>query len=157
MVVFKKTWGNNISFKEETEKIVLLQVKGLIQIIGKFMTEKYLCTFLSSNPNIHLRGTPSMLYTNYCVALPTLKRSKLKFILLWTKVNWHVLQIAKVYFRYAIWFVLKKLLRGFFTVVVHTITKSQSLNKQDIQKTCVLEFPILSTLKNYFHVYLWFL
>ena len=41
MVVFKKTWRNNISFKKETEKIVLLQVKGLIQIIVKFRTEKY--------------------------------------------------------------------------------------------------------------------
>ena len=51
---------------------------------------------------------------------------------------------------------LKKLLRGtcFFTVVVHAFTKSQSLNKQDIQKNCVPEFPILSTLKNYLHVYL---
>ena len=27
-------------FKKETEKIVLLQMKGLIQIIGKFKTEK---------------------------------------------------------------------------------------------------------------------
>ena len=46
MVVFKKTWRNNISLKKETEKIVFLQVKGLIQIIVKFRTEKYLCTFL---------------------------------------------------------------------------------------------------------------
>ena len=44
---------------------------------------------------------------------------------------------------------LKKLLRGtcFFTVVVHAFTKSQSLNKQDIQKNCVPEFPILSNQK----------
>ena len=51
MVVFKKTWRNKILFKKETEKIVLLQMKGLIQIIVKFRTEKYLCTFLSSNTN----------------------------------------------------------------------------------------------------------
>ena len=53
-VVFKKTWRNNISFKKETEKIVLLQV---IQIIVRFRTEKYLSTFLSPNTNILLRGT----------------------------------------------------------------------------------------------------
>ena len=48
---------------------------------------------------------------------------------------------------------LKKLLRGtcFFTVMVHAFTKSQSLNKQDIQNNCVPEFPILSTLKNCLH------
>ena len=53
MVVFKKTWRNNISFKKEIEKIVSLQVKGLIQIIVKFKNEKYLCMFLSSNTNEH--------------------------------------------------------------------------------------------------------
>ena len=31
-----------MSFKRETEKIVLLQVKGLIHIIVKFRAEKYL-------------------------------------------------------------------------------------------------------------------
>ena len=55
-VVLKKTWRNNISFKKETEKIVLLQMKDLIQIIVKFRAVKYLCTFLSSNTNILLEG-----------------------------------------------------------------------------------------------------
>ena len=59
MIVLKKTWRNSNSFKKETEKIVLLQVKDLIQIILKFRTEKYLCTFLSSN---------TILCTKYCVA-----------------------------------------------------------------------------------------
>ena len=51
MAVFKRKWRNNISFKKETEKIVLFQMKGsnLIQIIEKFRTLKYLCTFLSYN------------------------------------------------------------------------------------------------------------
>ena len=41
-------WPKNISFKKETEKIVLLQLKGVIQIIVKFRTDKkYLCMFLS--------------------------------------------------------------------------------------------------------------
>ena len=40
-------WRSNISFKKDTEKVVLLQVKNLIQIIFKFRDEKILCTFLS--------------------------------------------------------------------------------------------------------------
>ena len=78
MVVFKKTWRNNISFKKETEKIVLLQVKGLIQIIVKFRTEKYLCTFLSSNTNILLVGTHQLNIVHQILCSSTLKRNELK-------------------------------------------------------------------------------
>ena len=35
------------AFKKDTEKVLLLEVKGLIQIIMKFRAEKILCTFLS--------------------------------------------------------------------------------------------------------------
>ena len=42
------------AFKKDTEEVVLLEVKGSIQIIVRFKTEKMLCTFLS--PNILLRG-----------------------------------------------------------------------------------------------------
>ena len=66
MVVFKKTWRSNISFKKETEKIVLLQMKGLIQIIAKFRTVKYLCMFLSSNTNILLRGPLNIVHQILC-------------------------------------------------------------------------------------------
>ena len=41
-------------FEKDTEKVVLLEVKGLTQIIVKFRAVKVLCTFLS--PNILLRG-----------------------------------------------------------------------------------------------------
>ena len=58
MTVLKKTWRNDISFKKETN---LLQVKGLIQIIVKFRTEKYFCMFPSSNTNIFLRA-----HMKYC-------------------------------------------------------------------------------------------
>ena len=66
-VGFKITWRNNISFKKETEKIVLLQMKGLIQIIVKFMTVKYLRMFLSLNTNILLEGhTLNIVYQILC-------------------------------------------------------------------------------------------
>ena len=42
------------SFEKDTENIVLLEVKGLIQIIFRFRAEKVLCAFPS--PNILLRG-----------------------------------------------------------------------------------------------------
>ena len=49
-------WRNDISFKKDTEKVVLLLVKkGLIQIIVKFKGENSLITFLS-RPNELLRG-----------------------------------------------------------------------------------------------------
>ena len=35
------------AFKKDTEKVVLLKVKGLLQIIVKFRAKKMLCTFLS--------------------------------------------------------------------------------------------------------------
>ena len=46
--VFKENvkWRNNMSFKKDAEKIVLLKVKCLIHIV-KFRTKKN-CTFLSS-------------------------------------------------------------------------------------------------------------
>ena len=40
-----------MSFKKETEKIVLLQVKGLIHIIVKFRTEKYLHNSINHQSN----------------------------------------------------------------------------------------------------------
>ena len=75
MVMFKKTWRNNISFKKETEKIVLSQVKDLIQIIAKFRTEMHV-SIIKHVPL--LRGTYQILYFKYCVAARTLKRNKLE-------------------------------------------------------------------------------
>ena len=53
-------------FKKETEKILLLQVKGLIQVIVEFRTEKKLCTFLSSISHPLRRGT------QYCHWAPSI-------------------------------------------------------------------------------------
>ena len=50
--------------KRILEKIVLLEVKGLIQIIVTFRAEKALCTFLS--PNILLRGIKYWLRKQLC-------------------------------------------------------------------------------------------
>ena len=49
------------SFKKSSEKDVLLEVKGLIQIMVKFRAETILRLFLSTN--IYLRGTKYQLKT----------------------------------------------------------------------------------------------
>ena len=55
-------------FKKKIEKIVLLQVKDLIQMIVKFMTEKiYLHISLSSTK--HPFEGHDILCTKYCVAI----------------------------------------------------------------------------------------
>ena len=51
-------------FKRILEKVVLLEVKGLTQVIVKFRAEKVLCTFLS--PNILLRGIKYWLQKQLC-------------------------------------------------------------------------------------------
>ena len=40
---------NNISFKKDTEKVVLLQMEEVIQISVKFNAGKVLCTFWARN------------------------------------------------------------------------------------------------------------
>ena len=50
-----------MSFKKETEKIVLLQVKGLIHVIVKFRTNKNLRISIMSTSHPFERGT-----TKYC-------------------------------------------------------------------------------------------
>ena len=76
----KKTWRNNISFKKATEKIVLLQLKGLIQIIVKFRTEKNICACFyhphQTQTSWMWWGTHKILCTKYCIAV-TLKRKEL--------------------------------------------------------------------------------
>ena len=88
--------------KDDTEKVVLLEVKGLIQIIIKFRAEKSLCTFLSSN--ILLRGMKYLLQKQLC----SFENERL------------------VSFSYTIWFMIsEKISQGvrFFTVA-HACTKS---------------------------------
>ena len=68
-----------------------------------------------------------------------------KFIFPWRVIIWYVLQTAKAYFRYMIWFMISKkcITRcTFFCCCSHMHQKSQ----QRYKKTCVPEFPIFSAL-----------
>ena len=92
-----------MSFKKETEKIVLLKVAGLIHIIVIFRTKKNVCIFLQSTSHIlFLRAAPLNIAIGHQV-LCSNKGKNWKFIFPWKKINWHVLQTAnKVYFSYSI-------------------------------------------------------
>ena len=120
-----------MSFKKETEKIVLLQVKGLIHNIVKFTTKKN-CVFLSSPPVILLRGAPLNIVIGHEV-LCSNKGTDWKFIFLWRKINWYVLQIPKANFSYLIWLMIcgKSIIYAIFIMVMHACTKG--LGKQGIQ------------------------
>ena len=52
------------AFKKDNERVELLEVKGLIEIIVKFRAESILCTFLS--PNILLKGMKYQLRKKLC-------------------------------------------------------------------------------------------
>ena len=58
------------AFKKDTEKVVLLVVKGLIQIIVRFRAENFLRTFLS--PKILLRGMKYQLQKQLCSFVNTI-------------------------------------------------------------------------------------
>ena len=66
-----------MSLKKETEKSVLSQVKGLIQIIVKVGTEKKLVIFLSSTSHL-LRGTQNIANGRQVLYSNTLKANELK-------------------------------------------------------------------------------
>ena len=53
------------AYKKGTEKIVLLEMEGLIQIIVKFWAEEIVCVFLSLN--ILLRGMKYWLRKQLCL------------------------------------------------------------------------------------------
>ena len=57
------TWKSNISFKKDTEKVVLL--KGLMKIIVRFKTEKFFYTFVSCN-KYSFEGARNTMHRNNC-------------------------------------------------------------------------------------------
>ena len=146
-------------FKKKIEKIVLLQVKDLIQMIVRFMTEKiYLHISLSSTK--HPFEGHDILCTKYCVAI-LWKGKNWKFMVPRRKINWHILQIAKSHF-------ILDFVRDFWKLITYDSTENMFLHlggarmyqkvsaSKAYNKNCVPEFPVLSALKNYL-VYLQFL
>ena len=116
---YKKTciWGrNNISFKKDTDKEVLLQVKDLVQLFV-FRAAKTFSTFLSStssHSNPHPFEGPKILSMKMMVQQYSEKEQIESLYDFWKKMLWGV---------------------RFFTVM-HARTKS-------LKKDCIPEFPIL--------------
>ena len=138
--------------------------KAWYKLLSSSGLKKNICTFISSTR--HPFEEHKILGNKYCVAKYSEKvLNKWKFIFRknnWErKINCHVLQIAKVHISYAIWFMISE--KKCYEVAAssrcsgratHVYTKILS-EKQGIQKH-VLEFPILSALNYYLHMYLWF-
>ena len=95
-------WKNNISFTNETEKTVLLQVKASYKLLSNLGLKIFFAPFYHL-PNILLRGK------KFCVPNMVQQHSKKeeigKFIFPWIR---HVLQITKAHFRYKIWFMVSE-------------------------------------------------
>ena len=98
MVCLKKILNGEMSFKKDTEKIVLLKMKGLIHIV-KFKTKKI--AYFYHPPAVTLSGS-----TKYCHWIERQvfcnnKGMNRKFKFPWRKINWKVFQIAKGHFSYS--------------------------------------------------------
>ena len=121
-----------MTFKKETEKIVSLQMKGLV----------------------HFYHPPVILFERgkkYCRAAILWKGTNWKFIFLWRKINWHGLQIAKRHFSYTIWLMISEKSIMVYTFLHHgdaCHVPKVSANKA-YRKNCSLEFPIAWT-----HIYI---
>ena len=96
-------------FKKDTEKVVLLEVKELIQIIVNFRAEKDLCTFLS--PNIIFRDMKYQLRKQ----LYSFENERL------------------ISFSYIIWFIISEKYITKFTFL-HRATCMHQKSQQGIQK-----------------------
>ena len=90
------------------------------------------CVFLSSPPVILSRVAPLNIVIGHEV-LCSNKETDWKFILLWWKINWYVLQIPKANFSCLIWLMIcgKSIVYFIFILVMHSYTKI--LRKQAIQ------------------------
>ena len=122
-----------MTFKKETEKIVSLQMKGLV----------------------HFYHPPVILFERgkkYCRAAILWKGTNWKFIFLWRKINWHGSQIAKCHFSYMIWLMISEKSIIVLTLLLHhhdACMYQKSLSKQGIHKK--LFTRISNCLNTYIH------
>ena len=121
-----------MTFKKETEKIVPLQMKGLV----------------------HFYHPPVILFergTKYRRVAILWKGTNWKFIFLWRKINWYGLQIAKRHFSYTIWLMISEKSIMVYTFLHHGdachVPKVSA--KQGIQKK--LFTRISNCLNTYIH------
>ena len=137
-------WKNNISFKKDTEKVVLLLLKRLIQFNVKFRAEQ-ICLHVSTMHQTSFWWVQNILRENGCVAI-LYKGMNWEFIFLWRKINWQTLRIANAQFRYAILFMIseKSNIRGKF---LHRGARMHQESQQVKQKSCISEFLTLSAIK----------
>ena len=129
-------------------------MKGLIQIIVKFRTEKNICACFYHPHQTQTSfwmwwGRHKILCTKYCVAVVTVKRKELTVYIFLKESKFAILQIAKTQFRYTIWFGIseKSIVRYKFLHcgAAHMCQKSQQARHN--KKNFVPEFPTFQSLK----------
>ena len=100
-----------MTFKKETEKIVSLQMKGLV----------------------HFYHPPVILFERgkkYCRAAILWKGTNWKFIFLWRKINWYGLQIAKRHFSYTIWLMISEKSIMVYLFLHHSDARMYQMSQQ---------------------------
>ena len=133
-------------FKKQTEKIVLLQAKGLIQIIFQVQDFKEIMHIsIASHPFVWEAHKILPLDSKYCVAIEySWKGTNWKFIFPWKETNWYVLQMAKALFSYTIWLIISEksiMVSCFFTMMVHAMyQKSQQTRNIKYKKNVYKNF-----------------
>ena len=139
---------------------MLLQVKDLIQIIVKFRTVKNICACFyhphqTQTSFLMWWGTPQNIVQQI---LCNSNSKKERIDSLYFPEGKQIGMLYKTQFRYTIWFGIseKNIMRYTFLHCegAHMYQKSQQARHK--KKMCARMFN-LSILKNYIHVYLWFL
>ena len=129
----KKIFNGEIicNLKRRLKRLCYYKWKTWYTLLSSSQLKKN-CVFLSSPPVILLRGAPLNIVIGHEV-LCSNKGTDWKFIFLWRKINWYVLQIPKANFSYLIWLMIcgKSIIYAIFIMVMHACTKS--LSKQGIQ------------------------
>ena len=106
-----------MTFKKEAEKILSLQMKGLVHFY---------------HPPVILRTAKNIAV--YLVAI-LWKGTNWKFIFLWRKINWYGLKTGKHHFSYTIWLMISEKSIMAYTFLHHGDQAcTKRLSKQGIQK-----------------------
>ena len=152
--VFEENVEIIFHFKKETEKIVLLQVKSLIQIIIKFRTGKisvhvsiiHQTSFWAARKIVHQISCSNNLKRNKLKIYGSLKENKLSCFTS-SKGSFQVHDLVHFWKNYY--------LRGTHSFLWWCKHVPESLS--NTKTNCVAGFPICSALKNYLHWHLQFL
>ena len=157
MVCLKKMFNKEKIFhlKRILKRLCYYKWKVWYKLLSR-SRQKIFFTRFNYPPNVLLRDIKYRGQKRLCSN--TLKRNELKFILPWTKINWHVSQIGKARFRYTIWLIISKkgITRCTFIYCSGALLHQKSQQARHIQKNVDQKFQkitntyILTEWRNFF-------